>query len=120
MQDTLPLTLGSPVHGTYTEVSAIRAKLWSERGFELLEDFRLSLVTLESVSDQEGCIGALCRMNNGIIEIGALDPRWLDYSVLVFSTIIDYNHSKKAAIAKRLTKKFQETLVTLYGDLVNP
>lgn len=115
IQGTLALTIGKPIKHTYTAVTQRRRELWEERGFELLQLLRKDLEDLNSGQDQENALTTLLRINHTASEISTLDPRWLDYSVSVFLTLLDYNHLKKSVQAKRLSRKFTETLEALYG-----
>lgn len=118
-QSTLALTIGAPVV-TYTYVDERRKALWQVRGFDLLQDLRRELEEFNSGQDQHDAIITLSKINHLITEIGALDPRWLNYSVTVFFVLFDYNHLKKSVQAKRLLRKFSETLEALYGRPTAP
>lgn len=114
-QTTLALTIGAPVV-TYTKLEAHRKALWEERGFDLLQALRQELEDFNSVQDQTDALLTLSKINHLITEISTLDPRWLDYSVTVFMVLLDYNHLKKSVQAKKLLRKFRETLEVLYGQ----
>lgn len=117
-QTALALTIGAPVI-TYTKVEAYRKALWEERGFELLQALRQELEDFNSGQDQTDALLTLSKINYLITEISTIDPRWLNYSVTVFMVLLDYNHLKKSVQAKKLLRKFGETLEVLYGRSTN-
>jgi hypothetical protein len=112
-QGTLALSFGKQII-TYSMVVEKRQELWEQRGFKLLSELRENLEDFCSGQDRLDALVTLARINHLIVEIGALDPRWLGFSTYVFALLLDYNPLKKSVHAKRLHQRFSEALETLY------
>jgi hypothetical protein len=114
-QGTLALTTGKPIQATYSRLDAVRKSLWAERGFYLLQDLRIELEAFNTGQNQTDALKSLAVINYLVSEVHALDPRWLDFSAAVLMALLDYDHLKKSVQAKKLMRKFRETLEALYG-----
>lgn len=104
------MSLGSAPNDTYTRTAQLRAELWREHGFDLLQDLRVSLFDFDRRQEHQDSLLALSEANRLIIELGAIEPRWLDFSVAIFVALLEYNPTKKSIQSKKLLKKFTETL----------